>query len=652
MVARLLAAVLLAASLLPIVNWIPGGEADPGHAARLADWVLGAALCAGLGVLAWFVSRGRQRPTPPESPPWLAGRERDLAAGMAACAFVLYAVIATVVFSGRPLLIDEIVQVLQARDLAAGRLTHAIPGPPAFFSIMHEVELGGRAFGQYPVGGPAMLVLGVLLGAPWVVGPLAGALSVWLFWVLLRDAEPGAQPGFRLATTALFAVAPFGAFMFGSHMNHATVLVWLLVAAVALVRAVSDSQTAPRWALLAGLALGVAATIRPLDAGAYALPAAAWLLWRARRGGRPVVALALSGVGVALPMALAFWVNARTTGHPLQFGYDLLWGAGHSLGFHETPWGAVHTPQRGIELIGLYLTRLNTYLFELPFPSLVLPAAGLWAARGLRPLDRYLLACAGLVGLGYWAYWHDGFFLGPRFLFAWLPMLVLWSARGVRAARRATDSRPAWRRGVGVAMASGALYAAATIALERVPSYRNGLRSMRLPTEAAARAGVHDAVVLVKESWGAQLIVRLWEVGVSRPDAEVLYRSVDACVLEEALRRVRADGLRGAAALQRLQPLMADSARLVPSDLSPDFTERRLPGLAYSADCIARIEDDRRGYLLYAPWRLVEDGNIYARWLPGREAELRAHFPGRPVYLLHRAGTAVDAPLVWTRLAE
>lgn len=652
---RLLAAVLLAVSLLPIANWIPGGEVDAGYAARVSDWALGIALCAGVGVLAWFLTRERVNPPRAivaESESLSPSRERTFAAGIAAAALGLYLVIALFVFSGRPLFIDEIVHVLQARDLAAGQLTHAIPGPSVFFSIINEVELGGRAFGQYPVGGPAMLVPGVLLGAPWVIGPLAGALCVWLFWLVLGSVESSGGARFRLAATALFAIAPFGAFMFGSHMNHATVLVWLLLATVALARAVKDAPTAPWWGLLTGLALGVAATIRPLDAGAYALPAAAWLLWRARLGRRPTLALVLSGIGVAVPMALAFWVNARTTGHPLRFGYDLLWGAGHSLGFHETPWGAVHTPQRGVELIGLYLTSLNTYLFELPFPSLLLPAAGLWLSRSLRPLDRYLLAAAGLVGLGYWAYWHDGFFLGPRFVFAWLPLLVLWSARGVRAVLDGTRERQAVRRGALAALSVGVLYAATTIAVERVPSYRNGLRSMRLPTDAAARAGVEGALVLVQESWGAQLIVRLWEAGISRPDAEVLYRHVDACVLEGALGALRSEGLRDDSALQRLRPLMADSARLNPSDLSPDFTERRLPGLAYGPECVARIEDDRRGYLLYAPWRLVEDGNVYARWIPGREAEVRAHFPGRPVYLLRRAGTAVDAPLAWTRLAD
>lgn len=655
---RLVATLLLAASLLPIANWIPGGEADAGYDARLADWALGFALCAGVGLLAWFLTRRSATPAPrggdgavSAATTW-AAHERGVAMCIAVVAFGVYALIATQVFSGRPLLIDEIVQVLQARDLAAGRLTHTYPGPSAFFSILHEVELGGRVFGQYPIGGPAMLVSGVLLGATWMVGPLAGALSVWLFWLLLRVAEPSASTGFRLATAAVFAMAPFAAFMFGSHMNHATVLVWLLAATVALTRATADDAVSPWWGLLTGLALGVAATIRPLDAGAYALPAAAWLLWRARRGGRPLATLVVSGVGVAVPMALAFWVNARTTGHPFVFGYDLLWGAGHALGFHETPWGAIHTPQRGVELIGLYLTRLNSYLFELPFPSLLLPVAGLWASRRLSPIDRFLLAAAAMVGLGYWAYWHDGFFLGPRFVFAWMPALALWGGRGGRAVYAAVAPNPPRRTAVTAGLLAATAYATITVAVERVPAYRNGMQSLRLPTDAAARAGVQGALVLVQESWGAQLIVRLWEAGVPRPDAEVLYRNVDACVLEQALEHLHTEGLRGSDALAVLRPLMADSSRLIPSDLSPDFTERRLPGKPYTAACLARIEDDRRGYLLYAPWRLVDDGNVYARWLPGREAEVREHFPGRPVYLLRRAGTAVDAPLVWTRLPE
>lgn len=651
MVTRLIAVVLLLGSLLPLANWIPGGERDPMSASRLVDWALGLGLCAAVGVLVWFTSRHTRATATPARLPLDAKAEQRGVALICALAFAVYCVVALVVYSGRPLLIDEIVQLLQARDLAEFRLTHPIESSRAFFSILNEVDFGDRAYGQYPIGGPAMLSVGVWLGAPWLVGPLAGVISAWLFWLLLREVEGDATARWRLGATALFALAPFATFMFGSHMNHATLLLWVLAACVALARAIrSDAHLG--WGLVTGLSLGVAAAIRPLDALAFAVPAGAWLLWRARRGGRPLVIAALSGVGVAIPMLLLFWANAATTGDAFTFGYDLLWGEGHGLGFHTTPWGVVHTPARGVELIGLYLGRLNTYLFELPFPSLVIPAAGLWLWRArLSPFDRYLLVSAGLVAIGYWAYWHDGFFRGPRFVFAWLPVLALWSARGLRAMRLAAGQHPAVARGVRGALLSGAAYAVVTVAVVRVPTYMNSHVSMRLSSRPLVEAGVQDALVLVQESWGAQLMVRLWAVGVSRPESEVLYRSIDACVLEEALTGLEQQGSDARAALTALRQLGTDSARLVAHDLTPDSTVRRLPGLSYTARCLARLEDDRAGYLLYAPWRLVRDGNVYARWLPGREAEIAAAFPGRAVYRLRRDGSSVDAPLLWEAVA-
>ena len=646
---------------------IPGGESDPGYLARIEDWILGTALCGAIGVLVWFVQRSRLRtlgdaPTnppanPPANPPGItapldaaSAHDAPFMFGIALVAFLLYVGIAQWVFAGRPLLIDEIVYVLQARDYASGSLTHLTRLPREFFSILHEVDFGAHSYGQYPAGGPAMLVPGVWLGAEWLVGPFTGALSVGCFaWTLPLLAPEWSRP-VRRGAVALFALAPFGAFMFGSHMNHATTLLWLLVALASLSRAVRE-KSSPWWGLLAGLGLGVAATIRPLDAAAFALPAGVWLGWRARRGGAPLAQWLLSGVGVALPVAALLAVNAQTTGHPLRFGYDVLWGSGHALGFHEAAWGTVHTPARGVELVSLYLTRMSSYLFETPFPALLLPVAGLWFARALRPMDRYLLSAAGLVIVGYWAYWHDGFFLGPRFLFALLPLLIVWSVRGVLALRERLGDGAAWH-GVQGALCAGALYAAVTIVVVRAPTYRNGLHSMRFDIAGeASRANVSGAVVLVQESWGAQLMVRLWAAGISRSDAELLYRHVDACRLETAISALESTGARDAEALARLQPLLRDSALVVPSDLSPDYTERMQPGVRYTSECLQRISEDRGGYLRYAPWRLARDSNVYARWLPGREREVLSLYPGRTVYRVRRAGSAVDAPLVWDRLA-
>ena len=659
MLGRAVALVLLLGTLVPFAALLPGGESDPLAAERLLDWLLGTLLCAGVGGLVAYLHHLRRARG--ELTPQVAIAESAFSRHVAGVPIVLvvgalaiYLLIAIFVFSGRPLLIDEIVQVFQARTYAAGRLWDPVVEPRAFFSILHLVDLDSRVFGQYPAGGPAMLIPAAWFGAEWVTGPVVGALSVWLFWLLTRQTDPLASRDWRVGATALFALAPFGAFMFGSHMNHATTLLWLLVAMVALARATAEPSARPRYAWLAGTGLGIAATIRPLDAVAFALPAAVWFLWRARGGRSHVVALLASGVGVALPMALLFWVNARTTGDPFKFGYDLLWGAGHGLGFHASPWGPIHTPLRGVELVGLSLSRLSTYLLETPFPALGPAVVGLWLAGTMRPMrsiDRYLIASGALLLGGYWAYWHDGFYLGPRFVFALLPLLILWSARSAPLLRdRLGPTSTAWR-GVRAGVAFGVAYAVITIALVRVPSYRNGMTSMRVdPSVESASAGVQDALVLVQESWGAQLVVRLWDAGVSRSDAEVLYRGVDACVLEHTLQRAVADGVSSAGVVSMLRRYLADSALLVPSDRSPDFTEKMMPGLAYSALCEERIAQDRQGFLHLAPWRLARDSNIYARWIPGREAEIAAAFPGRPVYRLRRKGPEVGAPLLWERI--
>ena len=71
--------------------------------------------------------------------------------------------------------------MLQARWLAEGQLSVATPPLREFFSVLNLVDLGDRTFAQFPIGGPAMLMLGSLVGAEWLVGPLAGAVSVLAF---------------------------------------------------------------------------------------------------------------------------------------------------------------------------------------------------------------------------------------------------------------------------------------------------------------------------------------------------------------------------------------------------------------------------------------------------------------------------------------
>ena len=684
--ARAAAIVLVVLGFIPFAAFVRVGLEIPGLGAQLRDWGTGSLLTLGIGVLGWLAARRGHWPAFQPRPP----RPRSLDARLLLVALgslILYALVATVIFSRRPLLIDELAQLWQAQRYAEWRLW--IPAPPhrEFFSFLHLVDIGDRVYAQFPPGGPFMLWLGVLSGAPWMVGPVCGAACVWLFAHLARAAEPDAGERWVLGTTLLFAVTPFGVFMFGSYMNHVTALLWILVAVVSLVKLV-DVKTPPalprivaettrthpdapggllpRWSasmreirgraaglsLLTGLGLGAAATIRPLDAFAFALPAALWLIARAGRSPARWTENLIAGVGVVLPFAVMMYVNVQTTGHPLLFGYEVLWGATHGLGFHAAPWGQPHTPLRGLVLAALYQWRLQSYLFETPFPSLVLPVVSLFLAKRVGPLDRYLLASSALVVLFYLLYWHDGFYLGPRFVLPLLPALVLWAARVPRVIDERVHSAHV-RAGVAAALGFGVVGAFVFNLPVRVASYRAGLTSMRVDYADAARlAGVHDAVVFVRESWGAQLVARLWALGVTRPRTESIYRGTDACNLEMEVSALEREGVRGTAAEARLAVLLArDSAIVVKSTLTPDPTERMRSDVQYTPVCLRRIEDDRAGFLHYAPLRLVTTGgNVYARDLQGHDSLLLAQYPERRVFLIRREGSRVDGRLEYLLL--
>ncbi|MGQ0704307.1 MAG: hypothetical protein ACT4PM_14370 [Gemmatimonadales bacterium] len=671
----LAAAVLGVFGLLPLANWIPGGHQAPWYGVVAVDLLTGLGISVGAGIVAAILLRRfRLQSDPPITRMTPIDPGFGWVVGFAVLSSLLSILVARMVFSGKPLLIDEIIQVFQARILASGRLW--IPAEPHqfFFSSLHLVEQEGRVYSQFPVGGAAMLALGRLVRAEWLVNPVLGGLSVLGFGMLARRIEPRA--GTALLATALFALAPFGVIMAGSHMNHVATLGWLLVGMLGLTRAAGLTRSGPgeprfRDGLLTGLGFGLAATIRPADAAAFALPAAAWLAWRTvRQPRRNLAPLLGAGLGVALPLLVLGWVNLETTGSPWRFGYAVLWGESHDLGFHPAPWGPVHTPARGVELINLYFLRLQTYLFEAGLPSLLPALAGLGLTRKLAPFDRYLLAAGALLAGLYFAYWHDGFYLGPRFLFPLLPLLALWTARLPAALRdwaragkpkhgsAGYDEAPAAWRGLVYRAALAALVVGMALGLVtalpvRLSQYRSGLVSLRWDADrTAARAGVRNALVLVRESWGAELVARMWALGIPRPDADALYRGIDACRLETSLLALETASVRGAAAVRALRPLMRDSARLLGAEAATGDPSLRLtPGTQYPQVCLAKIQANRSGFTLFPPLLLARaQGNIYVRDLGPRDSLLLRDYPGRPAYLLKPGSGVVGAEPRFHRL--
>jgi hypothetical protein len=636
-VAQIAALVLLVFGLLPIANWIPGGHDAPWYSQRLADWLSGGSIVLGIGVIAaiafnrypgwwrtglWSGVAGR----------WRRGNRRSDAL-IAVVVFVVCAVIAQLVLSAKPLLIDEIIQLYQARIFATGHLWLPAATYPVFSSAMHLIDWSGKVYGQFPAGGPAMLVPGVWLHAPWLVGPAFTAIGAYLLARVLRRMELG--DGTALAALLLYAFAPFTLFLGGSMMNHVTETTWLLAATLALLIAVADDNPHDLAGFICGLCLGVAATIRPTDAAAFALPTAGWLLWRARHGGPALRALLLSGVGVALPMAVLLYINSQQTGSALRFGYIEMWGSSHELGFHKAPWGVAHTPARGLELVNLYFLRLQDYMFESAGPSLLFASAALALTRRLRAFDRWILLSCAMLVLAYFAYWHDGFYLGPRFMLPLAPWIALWTARLPALLRERNVPLPVLRGTVTAGVAALLIGCAMGVPV-RTLQYHNGMQSMRLDADAtAAAAGATNALILVRESWGAQLVSRLWGLGVSRTETEHLYRSYDACRLDNIIAATEADQGGVDELHRRLAPFAGDSVQLRTDKSLPDTTIRFVPNAPHTELCLRRVAEDRGGFASYPQMLLAgQHGNRFERDLHERDTLLLRMYPGRPLWLL------------------
>jgi hypothetical protein len=650
-------AILVAAlGALPIASWVPGGLTDPGYSRRWLEWGYGSSICAGAAILfailggstnfAASVSGLRARASDRIGRhPWRS----DLAA--AAICLLVYVITALSVLDAKPLLIDEIVQVLQARTYASGQLSSATDSARAFFSVLHVVDIGERTYSQFPPGWPAMLALASLAKVEWLAGPVCGAVAVLLFARLLRRVFP-AEPLTAFFGALLFGLAPLSVFQFASHMSHGPVVMWLLLATLFLTRTFAvGTRSAVGDGAAAGLAAGAAFAVRPLDAVAFIVPAAVWIFARAARDRSARLPALAAAAGAFLPLCAVLWVNANTTGNPLQFGYSALWGPSHGLGFHAAPWGDAHTPARGLELLSVYVTRLNSYLFETPFPSLLPAIAALCFIPRLTAIERFLAAAVLVHAAFYFSYWHDGFYLGPRFVVPWIPLLVLLSIRFLRVIDSSRVD-PRVRRGIIGACSAAVLLAAAVALPVRVSQYQSGLTSMRTDYAAeAARAGVTNAVVFVKESWGSQLVARMWELGISRAAVAALYAKVDACVLEHEIRTLENAATRGMQAERALEALLTDSQRVRASTVSPDTTERMLPGAVYDAECSAQVSADQAGYALYPPFLLDNSsGNMYVRDLGNRDSAIVRRFAGRRAFRVSRHGVDGSAPLVWTEI--
>lgn len=666
---RAVAALCAVLGVFPLANAMTQGAAMPWWSLAVKEWLLrGAILVVLAAILAVALGRRLEAIYARIEKELLAVPSAGFGVSLAVLATFAAAFYARFCFSGQPFTTDEMAQQWQARILLSGRLAAVPETYREFFNTAPVFDRDGRWFSQYPVGGPAFIAAGLRFGLEWLVNPILLGVATWCLYRFLKAAvgELTAR-----VTTLLFVISPMVLIMAASQMNHVPALTFTLLALAALAEwdQATDRNRQIICGAIVGASIGVVALVRPLDAALVGVAVGAFQLWRwAADRPRSISLLVQLAMG-AIPIALLLWSNARTTGQPLSFGYDALNGPEHRLGFHLDPAGQMHTPEHGLVLVSGYMMRLSRYLLEWPVPGTLLIVVGLVAVGRPTRWDVLLASLIAMFLIAYGAYWFDGFFSGPRFLFTVVPAFLYFIVRGMMSVGSALP-RPVVQRVYLALVPLCALTAWAgpdgiSSARGRVKMYRDQRTKLKTDIEAQiARAGATKAVVFVNEGWRGRLQARLRVLGVSQFRADRILNTLDACALQTALDLedlipATPDAVRAERVVARARAF--GTARLE-EGLQADQTIALVPGSRPTAKCLWEFQRDNSGTLAYSlflahqrvgPDGRVGGGVVFVRDLGERNELLRQRFADR-TWLRYRLARSLDDTTVafvpyWSR---
>lgn len=371
----------------------------------------------------------------PAATPWV----------LAGVTFIASALLAWFAFERVPHVEDEVAFMFQARTFTAGLL--GVPAPVEAAQAALEYYLleirGDQWIAVTAPGWPAVLALGVLIGAPWLINPLLAGLAVLLAHGVAR---PIVGPARADLVCLLFATSPWLLGLSATLMTHSLCLVLMLLAWWLLVRIPEASGLrAAGIALCAGLALGGLFTTRPLDGVIVGILSGSWLLWRfGLRSHWSTIAAYIAGCIATGLLYLTY--NWAVTGDPLVAPLaDYLarsWGGGsNAIGFGldigpPDDWGRLdtysgHSPLEGVTNTLGNLSSLDFELSGWRIGSLApIWALLLWAR--LREFDRAMLVVVACVIGAHFFFWFAGnFYAGPRYWFSAFFALTVLAASGI-----------------------------------------------------------------------------------------------------------------------------------------------------------------------------------------------------------------------------
>jgi hypothetical protein len=472
-----------------------------------------AAACLVIAFIGLIASvSGRAGVLPDLSRPLIEYPRRDPPRRIALLAAIVLAAVGTAIsarvaidiLGGLPHQIDEVVYLLQARWLLDGEVAPAASVIQDHLRVPFTYLVDGRWVGHYPVGWPALLAVGLAVGAPQLVAPVLGLVFIVLLFLVGREIDDEIT---GLAAASLAVVSPLARLLSGSMFPHTACAVLVLLAVWLLLL----SRRLPGWwaGAGAGAAMGCCLAVRPMTAVAASLVFGGWLVFDAFLGEsdpRPkwmtIAAAAGAGLAASLPTLVH---NAVITGSWSSLPYSFAQGS--MYGLENIPFGI-----RNLDAV-LRAASAGLTGWGWPFstgslaPALSLAFIAIpFFLRRARPEDRFLLALFVVIALGHVPTKANGLHgYGARYYFDGAACLYLLSARGFRElARWAQPSR--WAVTSVVAIFLVLNLAALAVLPTRLALYR-GYYEVNGELERQLEAtGLAAAVILIDgehwEPWG------------------------------------------------------------------------------------------------------------------------------------------------------
>ena len=249
---------------------------------------------------------------------WLLNSDRATILLAFALGALVPLAVGSAVLAHAPLSDDEAAYRFSAELLASGRLWVASAPMKLFFDNVFLIN-DGKMYGQYFLGWPLLLAVGVKLGLPWLINPLlSGVTAIAVF--LVGRAFWSAAWG-RVAVV-VFLGSPFLMVAAATGLSQTTVICCFAWALLFLTRIDTGAARAWNSAALAAL-LCLAFWTRPSVGLGFGAPLVlAWALGLKKAGRSAAVPHLLAFCGVAAALGALFLLsNQALNGAPLQTGY-------------------------------------------------------------------------------------------------------------------------------------------------------------------------------------------------------------------------------------------------------------------------------------------------------------------------------------------